>query len=63
MIEVENTDMNICSQKFHTNEKSHASEHLWSESHFRLVYPENSDVTIDAFDQYLPRALGHQFFF
>ena len=26
------------SQKFHTNEKSHASEHLWSESHFRLVY-------------------------
>ena len=26
------------SQKSHTNEKSHASERLWSESHFRLVY-------------------------
>jgi len=25
------------SQKSHTNEKSHASERLWSESHFRLV--------------------------
>ena len=25
------------SQKFHTNEKLHASERLWSESHFRLV--------------------------
>ena len=37
MIEVENTDVNICSQKSHTNEKSHASERLWSESHFRLV--------------------------
>ena len=26
------------SQKFHTNEKLHASERLWSESHFRLVF-------------------------
>ena len=25
------------SQKLHTNEKLHASERLWSESHFRLV--------------------------
>ena len=38
MIEVENTDVNIGSQKSHTNEKSHASERLWSESHFRLVF-------------------------
>ena len=26
------------SQKLHTNEKLHASERLWSESHFRLVF-------------------------